>query len=127
MRKDLIISLTVIILIVAVVLACIFYTNSLTKKQGESKADIVVAKLTNFEDFGFVQSAGMYEGRLTLIDVNNNTQYIIGPCTQDKLDWVVNDSCYRFNITEVNNNIESHRMSMELSGCYVGTLARVSC
>ncbi|MCX8193865.1 MAG: hypothetical protein N3G19_00660 [Candidatus Pacearchaeota archaeon] len=58
---------------------------------------------------------------LKLEDVKTKEEYLIFACSRE-WNWVKLNSCYVFNFTEVKENIERHKMSMELSGCYVGTL-----
>jgi len=92
----------------------------------KARGDVVTAKLISVLGGDFVPSANYYEGSLVFQDTANMSQYNMFLCTTD---WKVVklNSCYSLNLTEMAQNIESHRMSMELSGCYVGTLTEVSC
>jgi len=86
----------------------------------------IIAKLTGTDGGSFVESAGFYEGMLQLTDIKTNNRYIVSTCTQD-WSWVKIDSCYKLNLKEINTNMESHKYSAELSGCYVGRLESVEC
>ena len=87
---------------------------------------IVTAKLSSITGGDFVASAGYYEGKLILSDIQNGTAYSIFACSKN-WGWVKENSCYKFNPEEVNTNIEQHKFSSELSGCYVGSLEEVNC
>jgi hypothetical protein len=97
-------------------------TTTTTQKMNE----IVVAKIVNITGGDFVPSADYYEGLLKLQDIKISEIYSIFLCTKNWSPIKMN-SCYQFNISEVNENIESHKFSAELSGCYVGTLALANC
>ncbi len=86
----------------------------------------VTAKLISITGGDFVPSAGYYEGRLILSDIATREEYSIFACSKS-LNWVKEDSCYKFSPDEVNENIEQHKYSAELNGCYVGTLEQVTC
>lgn len=97
-----------------------------TPQATAQKQELVTAKLIKITGGNFVPSAGYYEGRLLLSDTATNKEYSIFACSQS-WDWVKESACYKFNPAEVNKNIEQHRRSAELSGCYVGSLDEVSC
>jgi len=90
------------------------------------KSEFVIAKLISITNSGFVPSANYYEGQLILSNTITKEEYSIFACSTS-WDWVKQDSCYKFNPDEVNKNIDGHKMSAELSGCYVGSLEEVSC
>lgn len=90
------------------------------------KNEIIIARLINITDAAFSDSSGYYEGRLKLKDIKTNEERWISPCAKD-WSWVKEGACYRFNSTEVKRNVESHRYSAELGGCYVGTLEQINC
>ena len=94
--------------------------------QTHAKSEFVTAKLVSVEGGVFVPSAGYYEGELTLSDVRTGKEYSIFVCSKS-WDWVKENACYRFSPIEVNKNIEQHKLSSELSGCYVGSLDEVNC
>jgi len=91
-----------------------------------TEPEFVTAKLISIIGGDFVPSAGYYEGKLVLSDITTGKKYPIFVCSKS-WDWVKEGSCYKFNLDEVNENIEQHKFSAELSGCYVGTLEQVSC
>lgn len=95
-------------------------------KENYFNNDFVTAKLVNISGGNLSRAAGLYEGKLTLVDVNMGEEYSIFTCI-DSWDWVKLNSCYFFNNSLVKANIENHKYSMELSGCYVGTLNEVNC
>jgi len=86
----------------------------------------VVARLISIEGGSFVDAAGYYEGTLKLKEIKTDKEYSIFVCTKD-WSWVELNSCYNFNLSEIENNIESHKYSAELGGCYVGKLEKVNC
>jgi hypothetical protein len=88
--------------------------------------NIIIVKLVNATSWGYVESAGYYGGILDFVDIKTSKNYSINPCSKD-WSWVKEGSCYEINLREVNQNIESHKYSMMLSGCYVGTLNQTSC
>jgi hypothetical protein len=116
-----------ILLIIVVVLAYLLFF----KKSDNQEEKIVVAKLINVEpaDDGngsnYIPSAGYFEGRLFLSQ-ETGEDYEIFVCSED-WSWVELDSCYEVNLDDVNANVESHKFSAELSGCYVGALAKTTC
>jgi len=95
-----------------------------TRNQGQK--EVVTAKLTSVTGGNLSQSAGYYEGSLVFQDISNMTEYNMFLCTGN---WSVVklNSCYNLNLTEIAQNVENHKFSSELSGCYVGTLTEVSC
>lgn len=86
----------------------------------------VTAKLISITGGDFVPSAGYYEGKLILSDITTGKEYPIFACSES-WNWVKESSCYKLNPEEVNENVEQHKFSAELSGCYVGSLEEVSC
>ncbi len=84
------------------------------------------AKLISITGGDFVPSAGYYEGKLILSDITTGKEYPIFACSES-WNWVKESSCYKLNPEEVNENVEQHKFSAELSGCYVGSLEEVSC
>ena len=86
----------------------------------------VTAKLVSIIGGNFVASAGYYEGKLTLSDTKDGKEYSIPACSKN-WDWVKEGSCYQFSPAEVNKNIDQHKYSAELSGCYIGILTQVEC
>lgn len=89
------------------------------------KQDFVIAKLVSVTGGDFVESGGYYEGMLKLGDTKTNEEYSIFACSKD-WSWVEEGNCYKFSPFAVNKNIEQHKYSTELSGCYVGLLEQVS-
>jgi hypothetical protein len=89
------------------------------------------AKINNVTGGDFVPSANYYEGTLFYNCIGQNCKiYISEPsifvCTGN-WSWVKIGSCYEINDLEVQRNIQNHKYSMELSGCYVGSLKEVNC
>jgi len=91
-----------------------------------TKPEFVTAKLTSVKGGDFVSSADYYEGELILTNIITGKEYSLFVCSKS-WNWVKEGSCYKFSPAEVNENIEQHKYSAELSGCYVGTLEQVSC
>ncbi len=97
-----------------------------TQNQTTPKSEFVTAKLISITGGDFVPSANYYEGELNLSNTVTGKKYSIFVCSTS-WDWVKQNSSYKFNPDEVNKNIESHKYSAELSGCYVGSLEEVNC
>ncbi|VVB76075.1 Uncharacterised protein [uncultured archaeon] len=95
-----------------------------------SSNGLVTAKLVDIQKSadtnGYVQSAGYYEGTLTLVNIQTQKEYSFFACSKD-WNWVNESACYTFSPAEVSKNIESHIYSSELSGCFVGELDQVPC
>jgi len=93
----------------------------------------MLAKLVNIEPASdgitgsnYISSAGYFEGRLYLNNQDTGEEYNLFVCTKD-WSWVKEGMCYNLNLDDINTNIESHKFSSELSGCYVGILDSSSC
>ena len=119
MKKGVIVGVIVLIIIISI---GVYY---LTRPVIEAD-DFRIVKLVGIEGGNFVDSVGYYEGTLNFVDVIDNRDYSIFACSKS-WDWVKEGNCYKYDITAIKNNVESQRYSMELSGCYVGTLTEVSC
>lgn len=91
-----------------------------------TEPEFVIARLIKVVNSSFDRYAGYYEGKLILLDITTGKKYSIFVCSKS-WEWVKENSCYRFSPKEVNENIEQHKYSAKLSGCYVGTLEKVSC
>ncbi|MCK4589889.1 MAG: hypothetical protein KAT77_05565 [Nanoarchaeota archaeon] len=86
----------------------------------------ITVKLVEISGGGFVEAAGYYEGTLKLRGVGDDEEYTIFACSKS-WDWVKQDGCYKFDKSEVDKNVDNHKFSAELSGCFVGRLAETSC
>ena len=125
-------ALVFCILILIIALGIYFYTEN-KKVETQSNRDTIV-KLTKIapaadndnNGSNFVKSAGYYEGELVLQDKYSGKEYTLFACSKT-WDWVKLANCYKFNEANFKANVESHIYSMELSGCYVGTLEPISC
>ena len=115
-----------ILLMFTVILLSLLVIGAGCVQQEQTKREVITAKLISLTGGDLVSSANYYEGSLVFQDTMNMSQYNLFLCTTD---WSVVKlmSCYELNLTEVAQNIESHRMSSELSGCYVGTIQKVNC
>ena len=122
------INLVLILLLVIFIIGCSKQTYTQNSNNIQEQNQDVVAKLTNIERAtgNVEQFSGYYEGKLSLQDVNSGKIYSIFACSKD-WSWVKQDYCYKFNPSEVDNNVQSHMYSAELSGCYIGTLQQVNC
>ena len=111
MKKGVLIAIICILIIIAffVIYSLIF---------GEKFSNY---KLINIEGGDFVESAGYYEGNLYFQNLETGEEYSIFTCSES-WDWVVKEDCYSINKADVEKNIEEHKFSSALSGCYVGTL-----
>ena len=107
-------------------LLCVFLLMVSGCVDTETENDIITAKLVNVEGGEYVESAELYEGTLTFEDIYTQKEHEIFVCTED-WSWVVEGNCYILNLPEINENIEQHRFSAELSGCYVGKLTETTC
>ena len=87
-------------------------------------SEFVTAKLISITNF--TPCGSYYEGTLILSDTATGEKYSIFVCSKS-WDWVKKGSCYKFSPDDINENVEHHKYSAELSGCYVGTLEQVSC
>ena len=85
-----------------------------------------VVSLVNVSGGSFVESAGLYEGSLSLKYTKTGQEYSLFVC-YNSWDWVKEGSCYKFDEAEIEKNKQSHITSAELSGCYVGTLELTEC
>lgn len=101
-------------------------TQNQTTTQNTSKSEFVTAKLINISGGAFVSLANYYEGKLILSNTITGEKYSIPTCSTT-WDWVKQNSCYKLNPNEINENLDKHKMSAELSGCYVGSLEEVNC
>ena len=110
----------IIVVLILVVIGLILVINKSTSNEP------IIAKLINVTGGEYVPSANYYEGALMLSDISSNKTYSIFACSLT-WDWVKQDACYKFSPEDINVNIKSHERSMELSGCYVGTLEQVNC
>ncbi len=97
-------------------------------EEPKPKEEFVIAKLISIgpPNGEFIQSAGLYEGELELENIETSETYSYFVCTYD-WSWVKLESCYKFDPVEVQQNIDDHKFSAELSGCYVGTFEEISC
>ena len=86
----------------------------------------IIANLTNITGGNYVESAGLYEGNLVFENIESSETHSYFVCTKN-WSWVKLHSCYKLNLEEIQQNIDSHMQSAELSGCYVGTIEEVSC
>jgi len=116
---------TYILLIFAVILLSLLVIGAGCSNPGV-QSDVVKMRLVGITGGNFSESNGYYTGVLTFMNVVQGTGYPMVLCTTD---WSVVKlmSCYSLNLTEIAQNVESHRMSSELSGCYVGTIQKVNC
>lgn len=100
--------------------------NDNNQSNSSNTPEFITAKLINITGGDFTPSAQYYEGRLILSYRITGKQITIFVCSES-WDWVKQDSCYRFDPNKVNENIEQHKYSAELSGCYIGSLEEVAC
>ena len=115
-----------LILGIIAVFSIALISGCVQQEESPTESEFVIARLINVVGGDFVESAGYYEGMLTLKDVDSNEEYSIFACAED-WSWVEENSCYKFSPSEVEENVESHKMSAQLSGCYVGTLEKADC
>ncbi|HDI03088.1 MAG TPA: hypothetical protein ENF67_00930 [Candidatus Pacearchaeota archaeon] len=114
---------------IIVIVAILMLLSIVVKQQVSNistEPEFVKAKLIKVINSSFDRYAGYYEGKLILLDIKTGKKYSIFVCSKS-WDWVKENSCYKFSPKEVNENIEKHKYSAELSGCYVGTLEEISC
>lgn len=113
-------SIGAVAIIIVIVLLLIY-----SQKQTNYSSNRI-SKLVNVTGGGFVESAKYYEGELKFVDTKNNGEYSIFLCTKD-WSWIKEGYCYKLNLSEIEENVNNHKYSMELSGCYVGILQQVAC
>lgn len=109
--------LGVVIILLVIGSGIYFYSNS--------SLDSVV-RLTNITSVNLVESAGIYEGLLIFTDIKTGKETPLFICSKS-WDFVKADNCYIWNDKNIQKNIDSHKYSAELSGCYVGELKVTSC
>ncbi len=97
-----------------------------TQTTQPTQPTIITANLTNITGGDYVESAGLYEGTLVFEDIETSETYSYFVCTEN-WSWVKLYSCYKLNLEEIQQNIDNHMHSAELSGCYVGTIEETSC
>ncbi len=133
-------KIAVVLLMIALVIVLIaassmwnkFYTNAETNNQVipstttiTAPQDYITTKLDSISGGDFSTAAGYYEGSLTLHN-QNGKEYSLFYCTKD---WSIikAGNCFNLSPTELEKNTESHKFSMELSGCYTGSLEPTPC
>ena len=89
------------------------------------------ARIINVTGGDFNNASNYYEGTLFYDCIGQNCKiYIMEPsifvCTEN-WSWVKVGSCYEINDLEVQRNIQAHKYSAELSGCYIGSFEEVNC
>jgi len=93
----------------------------------DSTSSVIIGKLVSDDGKNnFVESAGYYEGNIVLKDVITGKDYSTFVCSQ-KRNWSKEGDCYEFNLEDVQENIDLHKYSAELSGCYIGEFKQIKC
>lgn len=88
----------------------------------DKQQKIVKVKLINIENYGYVKSAGYYEGKLSFEDINDNASQYFATLCRDNWPNIEVNSYYQLNLTELANNT---RLNGMLAGCYLGNLDRL--